>query len=231
MWKKRKQPVDERIEKESNRISGKMYYVMNLLMIVSIVVKLFYKVPVYVYALELLALAVSGIFFLISEWKYGILFLKEKDEELLSIHYKILSKAMMISFWMIIIGEIPFPLIAIEYMKWTLLYFVIWGIPALIITFFSIKNGWLIWGTKKKEKNGKQELKKRVVIGALFYGLIMGFPELFQDGVFQVKGLLWIFGMAAGWGIPFYLIFAGIMKISEKSADKNVVKKELEYEE
>lgn len=231
MWKNKKQPVDERIEKESNCISGKMYYLMNILMIASIVVKLFYKVPMYVYALELLALAVSGIFFLVSEWKYGILFLKEKDEELLSIHYKILSKVMMISFWMIIIGEIPFPLIAIEYMKWTLLYFAIWGIPALIITFFSIKNGWLIWGTKKKEKNGKQELKKRVVIGALFYGLIMGFPELFQDGVFQIKGLLWIFGMAAGWGIPFYLIFAGIMKISEKSADKNVVKKELEYEE
>ena len=106
MWKSKKQPLDERIEKESNRISGKMYYLMNIFMIVSIVVKLFYKVPVYVYALELLTLAVSGILFLVSESKYGILFLKEKDEELLSIHNKILTKAMMISFWMIIIGEI-----------------------------------------------------------------------------------------------------------------------------
>lgn len=231
MWKNKRQQVDERIEKESNRMSAKMYYLMSILTIVSIVVKMCYKVPVYVYALELISLAVSGIFCVVSELKYGILFLKNKDEELLSIHHKVLTKAMMISFWIIITGELLFIFIANEYIKWIDLYFVIWGIPALISSFFAIKNGWLIWGTKKKEKDGKKELKKRTAIGALFFGVFVGFPMLFQDGVFQPEGLLWVFGLAAGWGIPFYLIFAGFMKLAEKRADKNVGKKEIEDEE
>ena len=231
MWKRKNQPVDERIEKESNRLAAKMYYLMTVLTVAVLVVKLWYKVPVYVYALELISLAASGIYALVSEWKYGILFLKDKDEELLSIHHKVLSKAMMISFWIIILGELLFIFIANKYMEWVELYFVVWGIPALIITFLSIKNGWLIWGTQKKEKSGKKELAKRTTIGALFFGLFMGFPMLFKDGAFHPEGLLWVFGMAAGWGIPFYLIFAGIMKVSEKMADKKAEKKEVEDEE
>ena len=231
MWKRKNQPMDERIEKESNRLSAKMYYLMSALTIVAIIVKLWYKVPVYVYALELISLAASGIYAIVSELKYGILFLKDKDEELLSIHHKVLSKSMMISFNIIIIGELLFIFIAYKYFGWVALYFVIWGIPALIQSFFSIKNGWLIWGTKKKEKVGKKDFGKRTVIGALFFGLFMGFPMLFQDGAFHPEGLLWVFGMAAGWGIPFYLIMMGLMKVSEKMADKKAEKKEIEDEE
>ena len=54
---------------------------------------------------------------------------------------------------------------------------------------------------------------------------------LFQDGAFHPEGLLWVLGMAAGWGIPFYLIMMGFMKISEKMADKKAMKKEMENEE
>lgn len=231
MRKNKKQLLDERIEKESNCMSAKMYYLMNVLMVISIAVKLYYKVPLYVYAIELISLTVSVIYCVVFEIKYGILFLKNKDEELLSIHHKILSKGMMINYWIIIIGEFLFIFLVRKYMKWVGLYFVIWGIPALIILYFSIKNGWLIWGTKKKEKDGIKELKKRTAIGAIFFGVIMGFPMLFKDGGFHLEGILWILGMAAGWGIPFYLIFAGIMKMSEKSADKKVDEKVIEDEE
>ena len=158
MWKNKKQPVDERIEKESNRMSAKMYYLMSVLAIVSIVVKVCYKLPVYVYALELISLAVSGIFCVVSELKYGMMFIKNKDEELLSIHYKVLSRAMRIGFWIIIIGEILFMFIAKGYWGWGVLYIAIWG-------------------------------------------------------------------------IPFYLMFVGFMKLAEKRADKNVDKKEREDEE
>lgn len=230
MLKNKKRPVEERIEKESNRILAKMYYLMNIVTIISIIAKLCYNLPVYVYALEIISLATSCIFCVASELKYDILFLKNKDEELLSIHYKILSKAMMISFWIIITGEFLFIFIANKYIKWTALYFAIWGIPALIITFFAIKNGWLIWGTKKKEKDGKKELAKRTAIGSIFFGAFMAFPMIFQDGTFHPEGLLWMFGMAVGWGIPFYLIFLGFMKLAENRADKNVDRKELEDE-
>ena len=129
MWRNKKQPVDERIEKESNRLAAKMYYLMSVLTVVVIIVKMCYKVPVYVYGLELISLVASGIYAIVSELKYGILFLKDKDEELLSIHYKNLSKAMMISFYIIIIGELLFIFTAYEYFGWVILYFVIWGIP------------------------------------------------------------------------------------------------------
>lgn len=231
MWKRKNQQMDERIEKESNRLSAKMYYLMSALTIVAIIVKLWYKVPMYVYALELISLATSGIYAIVSELKYGILFLKDKDEELLSIHHKVLSKAMMISFWIIITGEFLFIFVVHGYIEWVELYFVVWGVPAIIQSFFSIKNGWLIWGTKKKEKVGKKDFGKRTVIGALFFGLVMGLPMLFQDGAFHPEGLLWVFGMAAGWGIPFYLIMMGLMKVSEKMADKKAEKKEIEDEE
>ena len=112
MWKKRTQPLDERIEKESNHMASKMYFLLSVLTIVAIVVKICYQVPVYVYALELISLVASGIYAIVSELKYGILFLKDKDEELLSIHHKVLSKAMMISFWIIIVGELLFIFIA-----------------------------------------------------------------------------------------------------------------------
>ena len=231
MWKRKNQPMDERIEKESNRLSAKMYYLMSALTIVAIIVKLWYKVPVYVYALELISLATSGIYAIVSELKYGILFLKDKDEELLSIHHKVLSKTMMISFWIIITGEFFFIFVVPGYIEWVELYFVVWGVPAIIQSFFSIKNGWLIWGTKKKEKVGKKDFGNRTVIGAFFFGLVMGLPMLFQDGAFHPEGLLWVFGMAAGWGIPFYLIMMGLMKVSEKMADKKAEKKEIEDEE
>ena len=231
MWKWKKQPVDERIEKESNRLASKMYFLMSALTIVVVIVKMCYKVPVYVYGLELISLLVSGVYAIVSELKYGILFLKEKDAELLFIHHKILTKAMMISFWIIIAGELLFIFVAPGYIEWVEFYFAVWGIPALILSCFSIKNGWLIWGTKKKEKVGKKDFGKRTVIGALFFGLVMGLPMLFQDGAFHPEGLLWVLGMAAGWGIPFYLIMMGLMKVSEKMADKKALKKESEDEE
>ena len=231
MWKKRTQLLDERIEKESNCLNAKMYFLLSVLTLVSIIVKICYKLPIYVYALELISMVASGSFVIVSELKYGILFLKNKDEGLLAIYYKILSRAMMISFWIIIVGELLYIFVVPRYMEWVISYFVVWGIPAIIMTFFSIKNGWLIWGTKKREKDGKKELKKRTAIGALFYGVFMGFPMTFQEGTFHIEGLLWMLGMAAGWGIPFYLIFAGLMKLAEKGADKKVAEKEIEDEE
>lgn len=43
---------------------------------------------------------------------------------------------------------------------------------------------------------------------------------LFKGGVFHPEGILWILGLAVMWGVPFYLIFAGFMKVAEKRADK-----------
>lgn len=230
MWKRKKQIADERIEKESSRIYAKLYYLMSALTVLAIAIKIYYKLPLYMYLLELLSLLVSGVFVIASEVRYGILFLKDKDEVVLAIHNKILAKAMMTSFWIFIVGEFLFTFVVKEYIQWVGVYFVIWGVPALISMFFAIRNGWLIWGSKKKEKTGKKELKGRTAVGALFYGVIMGIPMVFQDDGFHAEGLLWMLGMAVAWGVLFYLMFVGFMKLAEKRADKIVGKKEIENE-
>ena len=231
MWKKKnKQPVDERLEKESNKLSAKMFYVMALLAMISLAVKIICRLPVKVYALEILALAAGIIFVLACELKKGILFIK-KDEVLQTIHEAVLAKAMMVMFWIFVFGDVLLLFVLGEYFFWILANFVVVIIPALIISVASIKNGWLIWGSKKREADGKKSFKKRVAIGALFYGVFMGFPQLYHDGAFHAEGILWILGMAAGWGIPFYLIFMAIMKVAEKKADEKLKEKEDESEE
>ena len=54
---------------------------------------------------------------------------------------------------------------------------------------------------------------------------------LYRDGVFHAEGILWILGLAAMWGVPFYFCFAHMMDVAEKKADKNLIEKESESEE
>ena len=61
----------------------------------------------------------------------------------------------------------------------------------------------------------------------LFYGIIMGAPQLYHDGAFHIEGILWILGMAAMWGVPFYFIFALLVDKGEKKADKQLDEVEL----
>ncbi len=229
--KKSKRFMDERIAKEYNSLSAKMYYVITALTVISLIVKLLCKVPVYVYALEIITLVASTGYALLKELQNGILLVSKKDDALRNIQQEILSKAMMIAFWFMIIGECVFFFAFEEYMVWLISYFCIWMVPALIITICSIKNGWMIWGSKKREQDGMKDFKKRVIIGSLVFGLIMGGSFLFRDGSFQASGILWILGMAAGWGIPFYFIMAAMVKKAEQNANQQLAEKEQAIEE
>lgn len=230
MWKKKNVP-DERIEKESNKLMAKMYYLMTILTTVSVVAKLVCNVPIWVYALELVSLVASIVYIVINELRKRILFVKDKDEDLLTIHRAVLSKAYMISFWVILFGEVVFLFVAGDYFWWLCAYLAIAMVPALIYTIASIKNGWLIWGSKKRETEGKKNFKVRVVIGSLAYGIFMGFPMLIKGGKFDPMGILWILGMAAMFGIPFYFAMMLMIKVAEKKADKNLEEKENAVEE
>jgi len=232
MWKRKAKNVpDERIMKESNHLSAKMYYVVTVLTVISLIVKLVCRLPFYVYMLEILALLASVGYVLISEARKGILFVREKDEALKTMQEEVLAKGMNVSFWILILGELAYICLVRKYFFWVLSYLAIWFVPALIITIASIKNGWLIWGTKKREVEGKKSFKKRVAIGSLAYGAIVGFPFLFKNGTFHPEGILWILGLAAAWGILFYLIFMAFMKVAEKKADNNLKEQENAVEE
>lgn len=225
MWKKKdNRKPDERISSESNAFSAKMYYVITALTILSLVVKAVYSLPLSAYMLEFLALAASAFYIVAAKAAKGLLFVTDRDNVLQIIHEEILSKAFMIMFYIFIFGELIFIFVWEEHIAWIFSYVVIWFIPCLIILIKSIHNGWLIWGSKKKETDGKKAFRIRTAIGALFFGIFVGFKFVFHDGIFDLKGILWILCPALGWGIAFYFIFLGIMKVSEKKADEKLTR-------
>lgn len=246
--KNQNQIKDERIEKETNKLMTPMFYLVSAGLLACLVLKLVLGEPWYNFILEILCLVPAWGYALVKRIQSGILVIKEKDDALLSIRDAIHSKAFMISFWVIITGELFYMFAVTDFFNldgiahpdaevltreniWLLVYLAIWFVPALIVTVFTLKKGWLIWGSKKREVTGKKEFGKRVVIGSLFFGLIMGLPELIAHGIFYAKGWLMILGMAAMWGILFYFAMLGMIKLSEKNADKAVKEQEEQGEE
>lgn len=222
--------TDERLEKESNVLAAKMYYLTMFLLLVSLAVKLACRLPFPVFALEALCLLAGGLYFLVQEIRNGILGLREKDEALLEIHRGILAKAYMIDFWLLLLGELIFLFALEDYSIWVLSYFIAWVPSALAITISSVKKGWLVRAGQAQGKKGKRSFLLSVILGSLVYGLFMGYPELYHDGAFHARGLLYVLGMAAGWGIPFYLVMNFFVGRSEKRADKRLEEAEQDEE-
>lgn len=224
---KRNYPMkDERLEKEQAKLTAPTFFITEAEILVLFIVKLMNGKAFWLYALELLCLALGfGYVFAAMLYK-GTLFVKHKDAAIKDINRAILSKAAILLFWLLIFGE--FILIfsvgkeSPENLFWAALYIPVWFFPALYITVLSIKKGLMVWGSKKNKAKGKKSFAKSTAIGALFYGLIMGFPKLYHDGAFHAEGIIFIIGMAVGWGILFYLGMLGIIRWSEKRADKNL---------
>lgn len=231
---KHKRIIDERIEKESNKLSSYMYLFIIIIQTISLIYKLIDGALFTRYIIELLCLSTSSVYLVWESIKYKIGFLTDYDDVLREIRFKILSKCGMICFWIIITGE--FLLFFLELLEPIdiLIYIVSWGIPALVITIYAIKNGMLIWGSNKRKTTGEKSLAKRTFIGSIFFGIIMGWPFLMKSGTFDPKAIIWIVVMALAWGIPFYFIFRLVINLSEKNADKKVEELESEsniYEE
>lgn len=213
---------DERIKQEENRVNSKMYGLMMILMLIGVVIKLCMGMSWKAYILETICFVVTIPFVMINMLRKGILFVKATDACLKGIKESILANALMICFWVIITGELLLMLMDESNINICCLYLPVWIIPALIVTIYSIKKGLLIWGGNRRKIEGRTAFKKRVAIGALFYGIIMRLPYLYEKSTFHPEEILWIMGMAFLWGIPFYLVMNLLIDISEKRADKEV---------
>lgn len=226
MFKRKQKVVDERIEKESNKLSAKMYGLMLVLTNACLIYKIVKGLPFYLYALEIIVELTMILYFLVKESQSGILFMNKRDEATQTLHESVLAKAFNLAFNIVVEGEflLMFGLLiwAREYFFWVCSYFVIWVPAALIITALSIKRGWFVWGTKKKEQEGKKSFGKATFKGSLFFGCFMGVFFMITRGGFEVKYLVMMPIMAAMWGIPYYLIMTFMMKQAEKQADKKV---------
>ena len=241
MFKKKEKVRDERIEKEESKLVAPVFYLFSAGLLISLVVKLVMGETYQNFLLELCCLLPSWGYALVKGGTLGVLWMKEKDEALCSIRNDIMKKAYMIAFWILTTGQLIYMYFVADYMKtmglpenitwtkewtWSVVYLLIDLVPAAIISVYSLKKGLLVWGSKKREVTGKKEFAKRTVMGALLFGVLMGLPELFVDGVFQPRTILVMLGMGAAWGIPFYFLMMAFIKISEKNADKAVKEEE-----
>ena len=242
--KNQNQIKDERIEKESNKVMAAVYWLFLAGLLASLVTKLVLGEPWYNFILEIVCIVPSLGYALVKRSSNSVLFLKEKDEALVTIRNGIMAKAFNIALNILITGELIymfFVIGALDVLKpedvewcieetWLLVYLAIWFVPSLIVTIFTIKNGWMVWGSKKRETTGKKNFAKSTAIGALFFGLMMGVVEVLENG-FSIKALIITFGTGAMWGILFYFMMLATIKISEKNADKAVKKQEENSEE
>ena len=152
--KNQNQIKDERIEKETNKLMTPMFYLVSTELLACLVLKLVLQEPWYNFILEIFCLVPAWGYALIKRAQSGILVLKEKDDALLSIRDAIHSKAFMISFWVIIIGEMFYMFAVTDYfsrysvihseeeiwtreMTWMFVYLAVW----FVITFLLRKKG------------------------------------------------------------------------------------------
>lgn len=161
MWKKKKQIVDERIEKESNQLISKQFYVMVLMNVLAMVVKIACKLPFYLYLLEMITLLTMVLYVIIKETSQGILFIKSRDDSVQSIHEGVLAGAYHIAFNIVIAGELLFFVLvygfAKEYLLWIISYFMIWVPSALWITIGTDAKRLADMGSRKRRSSRKEK--------------------------------------------------------------------------
>lgn len=210
---------DERITKQSNAMAAKLLPMMLGLGAIVLIVKLCLGGGT-TCLLDGAALAVGAGLAAILMTVKGVW--RARDEALREIRDTCLSYAFMSMFMLLIFGEFVCVMLDSERLLWYAPTILTWLIPALIITVLTIRRGLFTWGGRKAAANGQKRLAISTSIGALCFGMVMGADRCFVDGRFEPKGLLVVLGMAASWGVIFYLLMSLMLKVGGKQADKAV---------
>lgn len=221
--------ADERISRGQNRFAAHGYWLMLGLQAAVLAFKLVLGAPLIACVLDfaVLCIGIGGMVLLRSLkglWSRGDEVLRQMDEELL-------AKLFMVLFWLVVVGEFVLFFADGANWRWYVPYIAVWGIAALYVVFRSLRSGLVVWGGKKAEITGKHQLMKRTAVGALLFGIVMGGPDCFREGAFQLSGMWKVLGMAACWGVLFYLGMVLFLKLGEKSADQLVENAEQAAEE
>lgn len=211
---------DERITRETNRLAANAFWLMLILQAGVLAAKLTMGAPLGVCALDIAVAAVGlGGMILLRSVKglWGA-----KDEALKEIEDAGLAKLFMTMFWMLCVGEFLLVFMDEANTLWYAPFLLVWGVPAVYFTVQSTRKGLMVWGGEKAKKDGRIRLLKGTILGAAFFGIIMGGPDCFVDGAFQLSGLLEVIAMSAFWGLMFYWPMRWMIDRSEKAADKAV---------
>ena len=210
---------DERIQRQSNVLAARLLPLMLALGAIVLIVKMLLGGGT-TCLLDGAALAVgAGLAVLLLTVK-GVW--RAEDEALREIRDTCLSHAFMAMFLLLIFGGFVCVMVDSGRLLWYAPTILTWLIPALIMTALIVRRGLFTWGGRKAAANGQKRLAISTTIGALFFGIVMGADRCFVDGRFEPKGLLVVLGMAASWGVMFYLLMSLMLKVGGKQADKAV---------
>ena len=76
-WKREQKPaMDERIQKESNKLLSKLFYLLNAILLVVLVIKLVQGVHWGLMCLDILCLAVGSVWVIVQQTRKGIFLLR-----------------------------------------------------------------------------------------------------------------------------------------------------------
>ena len=223
-WKREQKPaMDERIQKESNKLLSKLFYLLNAILLVVLVIKLVQGVHWGLMCLDILCLAVGSVWVIVQQTRKGIFLLREKDEVLTEVHQGVLAKGYLLQTSILLYGELVCMYLYRDDMGWCSLYFFTWIIPIWIYVVASIKNSWIQWGGKKRQTVGKKLSKKTCAIAGVLYGVLwafMEYPEWLEDGVVSFKELIWIPIDMFAFAVLMYFILNFLVDMGEKRANK-----------
>lgn len=59
-----------------------------------------------------------------------------------------------------------------------------------------------------------------IVFIALMFGVFVGWPFLYDEGVINIAGIVVILIAAVVWGVLFFAVYMTITKLAERHADK-----------
>lgn len=226
----KKKIVDERVQKESNAVLARLYWLALALQAVVLAVKLCMGAELLQWALDgVVILSGLGVMAVMRSIK-GLWC--EKDEVLREMDNSVLSTSFGTMLWVALLGSL---LLMFGNSEENAPWYGSTMLPVLIAsgvyTVLAIKRGLLLWGGERNKGSAKPRLRKATTLGALLFGIVMGAPDCFIDGVFQLKGLVKIILMAAMWGLMFYGMMVLAINRGEKAADKTMEEVEADAEE
>jgi hypothetical protein len=215
---------DERVEKESGKIMADCYPIL-LAAVLVVAVAMMIHDTAFINCLPAIVGGVGSVVFLTARYAMeGILFARGTDERIVAVRMRIKSHSY--SFCLCV-----YLVIGVVYLFLDVPAYVIggivasWFIPSLVVTIRLIAKGLTGGGQPRETNKGIRTLARTTTVGAIFFGFLTtwftGTEGFWQ---FVLRALL---NGALFW-VLFFLVYAGLMKLSDKQANKRLAKYEAE---
>lgn len=234
---------DERIEKQTNNLYFKAYFITQIIAILSLGQIFSPLNNWWDFIIQFLVLVIFNIYTITilkrNDLEFKSIFTPQ-DECILEIRNKIFKKTYLFMFKIILLIEfiiVVFVLnpyinifisketptqIGINIISFALGAFGIWFIPALYVTYSSIKRGLFVKQVASNNKNIKNFSKKKFRLRCFYMGIFFGVFQFVTKPIFTVSRILSCLFTGIFFGVFFYFAMLAMMKLGEKIANKNL---------